>query len=131
MRLSLQTILVSLIAVWAVFVGSCAPHPAASKAAPAQDFVSLAAYSRSGKFAARANPQPSWIWAKDTENHQRVRFRRIFTLPTVPKQAVLYITVDDFFIAYINGRLVDRADPDPNITNAWQYVHHVDVARYL
>ncbi len=72
-----------------------------------------------------------WIWADTTRDDQTVLFRRVLTLAAVPRRATLYLTADDFFTLYVNGREIDHSAPDPKDTNVWQHVHRVDLAPFL
>ena len=72
-----------------------------------------------------------WIWANTTKDNQTIYFRRAFDLAAVPRRATLYLTADDFFTLYVNGREVDHSAPDPKDGNVWQHVHRVDVAPFL
>jgi hypothetical protein len=47
-----------------------------------------------------------WIWASTLQDHQTVWLWRVFTLPQKPKEAILHITCDDRFTAYLNGKRV-------------------------
>ena len=72
-----------------------------------------------------------WIWANATRDNQTIFLRRFFALAAVPKSATLYVTADDFFTLYVNGKQVDQSQPDPKDNNVWQHVHKVNVAPYL
>jgi hypothetical protein len=76
--------------------------------------------------------QAQWIWAEkmnwDTTNGYAL-FRETFTLPTVPKQAPLYITADQSYQLYINGEYVCRG-PARGFQKSWPY-DEVDVSAWL
>jgi len=72
-----------------------------------------------------------WVWADTTRDTQTVYFRRAFDLAAMPSRATLYLTADDFFTLYVNGREVDHSAPDPKDGNVWQHVHRVNVASFL
>lgn len=70
-------------------------------------------------------PSAEWIWADKTTDHQVVFFRREIDLDAAPKSAGLYITADDSFRLFVNGREIDHSE------NNWRIVHHLDVAQHL
>jgi len=72
-----------------------------------------------------------WLWAGQPADNQTVYFRREFTLSAVPKTANVYITADDFFTLFVNGRQVDQSVPDPKDDHVWQHVHQRDIAAFL
>lgn len=74
-----------------------------------------------------------WVWADATRDNQTVYFRRTFDLAAVPSKATLYLTADDFFTLFVNGRPpeVDHFSPDPKDNNVWQHVHRVNIAPLL
>ncbi len=72
-----------------------------------------------------------WVWADTTTANQTVYFRREFPLTAVPKTAAMFVTADDFFTLFVNGRQVDQSLPDPNDENVWQRVHQVNAAPFL
>ena len=78
-----------------------------------------------------AKPKAQWIWADKTSDNQKIFLRRTFSLPAVPKSATLYVTADDFFTLFVNGKQVDRSQADPKDNNVWQHVHKVNVGPYL
>ena len=84
---------------------------------------------------ASTQPRPAytahWVWADATRDNQTIFLRRAFDLATVPKTVPLYVTADDFFTLYVNGKQVDQSVPDPNDKDIWQHVHKVNVAPYL
>jgi hypothetical protein len=49
---------------------------------------------------------PFWIWSAQAGDNQRIYFRRNFKLNAVPKSAVLWITADDAFDAWLNGQKI-------------------------
>ncbi len=72
-----------------------------------------------------------WIWAERTASEQTVGLRGAFTLPQVPRIATLYVTADDFFTCYVNGKQVEQSVPNPQDTFVWKRVHRQNIARYL
>ncbi len=56
----------------------------------------------------------SWIWGESVDNevNQYVEFRHEFSIPTVPKQASLYISVDSEYCLWVNGQFVDCGQYD-------------------
>jgi alpha-L-rhamnosidase len=78
-----------------------------------------------------AASQASWIWAGTTKDEQTIDLRRTFELKALPKSATLYLTADNFFTLFVNGKEVDHSAADPNNINVWQHVHTVDLMPYL
>ena len=81
--------------------------------------------------APTAQQTAQWIWADKTSDNQTIFLRRTFSLPAAPKSAVLYVTADDFFTLFVNGKQIDQSQADPKDNNVWQHVHKVNVAPYL
>ncbi len=80
------------------------------------------------------NPPTSaaqWIWAGRGGDNQTVFIRRGFDLKEAPKSAKIYITADDYFEAWVNGKSVASSQPDPDNNFVWQDVHILDVAPLL
>ena len=73
-----------------------------------------------------------WIWSDqyfwDLHNGF-AQFRKSFELPRVPKKAPLFITADQHYHLYINGRFVCRG-PARGFQSHWPY-DEIDVAAYL
>lgn len=73
-----------------------------------------------------------WIWADqyfwDLHN-SFAQFRKTFQLASVPKRAPLFITADQQYQLYINGRFVARG-PARGFQSHWPY-DEIDVAEYL
>ena len=84
---------------------------------------------------AKAAPVPvasaDWIWAGETKDSQTIYLRRSFSLSAVPKTATLYLTADNFFTLFVNGKEADHSQADPKDTNVWQHVHKLDLTPYL
>jgi hypothetical protein len=79
--------------------------------------------------AVAAPPLPSWIWIEGegppTWAPAEARyFRREFTVEAVPATALLRITADDAFTAYLNGERVGEGD-------SWSLVYDLDVTALL
>lgn len=72
-----------------------------------------------------------WIWAAATADAQTIHLRRAFTVRAVPKTATLYVTADNFFTLFVNGKNVDESRPDPKDGNVWQHVHQINIAPFL
>ena len=47
---------------------------------------------------------PGWIWASTVGNHQSVYLYRTLTLKSLPVKPVVYVTADNYFTLYINGK---------------------------
>lgn len=56
--------------------------------------------------AQKAPPDADWIWTRETKDNQTVYFRKLFDVAKMPNTAKLYITADDFFTVYLNGKAV-------------------------
>ncbi|WP_075163358.1 family 14 glycosylhydrolase [Chthonomonas calidirosea] len=78
--------------------------------------------------AGQSNPSGwSWIWSPDGNHPPETLFFRLrFRLPRRPSSAVLYITADDAFEAYINQSRKPVATGDD-----WTTVRSFDVTSYL
>lgn len=63
------------------------------------------------------------------EDNSHILFRRRFRLERRPKEAILYITADDYFKLYINGRFVTQG-PTAAYHSNYGYLT-VDVTEYL
>lgn len=72
-----------------------------------------------------------WIWADRTADAQTVALRSSFTLPRTPHESTIYITADDYFTLYINGKQADQSTPDPKDTLLWQHVHRRNITSLL
>jgi hypothetical protein len=72
-----------------------------------------------------------WIWAAHTAGGQVVYLRRSFDLQQARRRVDCYITADDYFTLYVNGRQVDASHPDPTDGNVWQHVHKVNIGPLL
>ena len=90
-----------------------------------------------GKRLPRASAAPAvtsaarWVWAAATRDNQTISLRRTLNFKDAPQAATLYLTADDFFTLYVNGRQVDKSQPDPKDDNVWQHVHRLNIAPYL
>ncbi len=49
---------------------------------------------------------PEWIWTAHVGNRQTIYLRRVLPLAAPPQAAELYVTADNRFILYINGRRI-------------------------
>ena len=81
--------------------------------------------------AAAPRPDAQWIWTDTTSDGQIVALRGAFTLAQSPRTAVVYVTADDFFTLYVNGRQADQSVPDRKDANLWQHVHRQDITSLL
>ncbi|MDX3452292.1 discoidin domain-containing protein [Streptomyces sp. ME02-8801-2C] len=83
--------------------------------------------------AAAADPWTAkWIWAPATATNQWVAFRRSFTLPAKPAQALTRIAADSKYWLWVNGTLVvfeGGLKRGPNRTDTYHDV--IDLAPYL
>ncbi len=71
-----------------------------------------------------AAPQPQWIWDETAQDGEELFFRREFEVAAAPKAAVLEITCDNHFRAYVNGERVVTGD-------SWELPRRVDVHKLL
>lgn len=65
----------------------------------------------------------------EEHTNSHILFRRKFTLDSRPEKAVMYITADDYYKLYINGRFVTQG-PAPSYHTNYNY-NTVDVTEYL
>jgi hypothetical protein len=72
----------------------------------------------------------AWIWSSETRDNQTVWFRKHFDLSSKPRSASLYLTVDNFFTAYVNGKEVGATKTEPG-GDEWSKVHRYDIAPEL
>lgn len=77
------------------------------------------------------NKQPKWIWNGDDpyESHQLVLFRRTFSCTRRPQRAVLRLTANVWYEAYVNGHRVGRGPSQGDLT--YRYVDRFNVAGKL
>jgi hypothetical protein len=75
--------------------------------------------------APSAEPGAKWIWAAVVTNNQTIFARTAFMLWQAPKTAILYVTADDWFEVYLNGRKLG-ASPTSAADAIWK-----SVQRYL
>lgn len=76
-------------------------------------------------------PEVKWIWASRVADNQTIYARKTFTLSHLPSRAVVYLTADDFFTLYVNGRELAHSAPEPGNIFVWRQVHAVQVKPYL
>ncbi len=73
-------------------------------------------------------PDADWVWAPETKDSQTVWFRKSFNLAKAPHRAALFITVDNFFTAYVNGKEVGKTEATKTDEEVWRKVHRFDVS---
>ncbi len=78
-----------------------------------------------GRLASRA--APVWIWAAQVANNQTIYLRRALSLKVVPRVATLYVTADNHFILFVNGRRL-TATNDQLRPLRWSHPQKLDVA---
>ena len=71
-----------------------------------------------------------WIWTNRVADNQTIYLRREFNLPRKAKLAVCYITADNLFSLYINGKELDHSSPE-KAGFEWKRVHAVNIAPFL
>lgn len=69
-----------------------------------------------------------WIWLGPVVGDQQVEVRTVFALPAKPKTAQVWVTADDAFTLFINGRQVEKTQP---VEQGWAHAHQREVAAYL
>ena len=65
----------------------------------------------------------------DGHTDEHLLFRGGFDLENMPKRGVIYITADDFYKLYVNGRFVTMG-PAPSYSGAYNY-NELDITEYL
>ncbi len=71
------------------------------------------------------SPSASWIWTSSTDRGVVDRcFRKAFTVERLPTRAMLRITCDNGYTAFLNGQEIGRG-------NRWEMVQEYDVTRRL
>ena len=83
------------------------------------------------RYKAVSAPDAQWIWADRTADGQTIALRGSFSLAQAPRQAAVYVTADDYFTLYVNGKQVDQSLPDPKDTFLWKHVHNLDISSLL
>lgn len=78
----------------------------------------------------RGRHDAEWIWTKETRDKQTVYCRHKLTFGKTPKAARLYVTVDNYFNAYVNGREVGSTVAGQD-GMGWSKVRVYDVASLL
>ena len=66
-----------------------------------------------------------------TDGHidEHLLFRGEFSLDEIPEKSVIFVSADDFYKLYINGRFVTMG-PSPSYSHAYNY-NEVDIGEYL
>jgi hypothetical protein len=65
----------------------------------------------------------------DDHRNRHILFRKTFSLEKIPEIAQIFITCDDYYKLYINGRFVGQG-PAPSYHFQYNY-NTIDVAEYL
>jgi hypothetical protein len=76
-------------------------------------------------------PDASWIWTRDVRDNQTILARKEFKLKSAPENTRLYITADDYFTVWVNGKNVASSGPEQGNDRVWQNVRSVDVGKIL
>ncbi len=71
---------------------------------------------------------PSWIWAAHVANKQTIYLQKSLQLRTVPSSTRIYVTADDSYRLYINGKHVLNS---PSSTDTWKRVQRANISTYL
>jgi len=69
-----------------------------------------------------------WIWLGAVMGDQQVNARTVFTLRAKPRTADAWVTADDAFTLYVNGRQVEASQP---VEQGWAHPKRCNVAAYL
>ncbi len=77
----------------------------------------------------RLNAQ--WIWAAKVRDKQTLTFRGKCTLTSIPEDATCFITADDYFTLYINGKKIGETSVEPGNAFVWQQPRHYNIHQYL
>ncbi len=118
---------VSLLAILVVSVAiTDMPAHAASASVPTLD--PTYGLPRPANVKQTHTKAPDWIWASTVSDHQSVYLRKDLKLAAVPSHPVLYVTADNYFAAYINGRKV--AQRNHGVMD-WNQVIRVPVKQFL
>lgn len=78
--------------------------------------------------ASKLGTPPFWIWASSVGDHQSVFLRKALFLKSQPVKPVVYVTADNYFTLYINGKAVASRKSN---TMAWSQVRRINVDSYL
>jgi hypothetical protein len=79
----------------------------------------------------RLAPDAKWVWAAHTRDSQTIYLLKVFSLGAPPANAVLYVTADNFFTAYVNGEEVGETHDVPGNGELWASVQRYNVSRLL
>ncbi|HEY3282177.1 MAG TPA: alpha-L-rhamnosidase C-terminal domain-containing protein [Armatimonadota bacterium] len=71
----------------------------------------------------------SWIWTAVAKDSQKVALRKSFDVKAAPERALLYVTADNYFTAYVNGQRVGGSEPKSGDDLVWRQVQRLDVTR--
>jgi alpha-L-rhamnosidase len=80
---------------------------------------------------AKRVPDAAWAWTERPANDQTIYARRRFRLSRIPQKAMVYITVDDEFAAYVNGKKIGQTPSVPGDNELWKKVQIIDVTAQL
>jgi hypothetical protein len=78
----------------------------------------------------RLEPIAKWIWTSQTLDTQTIYVRKTFTIKMLSYSAVLYMTVDNQFVAWVNGHCVGSTSKSTSDVT-WTNVQHFQIAAYL
>lgn len=78
----------------------------------------------------RPVPSVEWIWASTTSDNQVIYLRGAVKLAHPDPKTKLYISVDNYFEAYVNGRQVGARGHDAGVDN-WNQAQKYDVGAWL
>jgi hypothetical protein len=84
-----------------------------------------------GKAAAHKDKDASWIWAATVKDVQTTYYRHPLNLTKGPATAQLYVTADNFFDLFVNGKEVGATASSDTDNLVWSHVRRYDVANLL
>jgi hypothetical protein len=79
----------------------------------------------------KLGPDATWIWSSQVADQQTIYLRKNFDLKSKINRAMLYVTADNQFTAYVNGQKVGVTPTDPNDDSLWARVQAFDVTALI
>jgi len=72
----------------------------------------------------KETPAPAhWIWLGPVAGDQQVEARTTFNLASKPRSAQVWVTADDAFTLFLNGKKVEES---PSVEQGWTHAHQRD-----
>ncbi len=78
-----------------------------------------------------------WIWSDagsaviGGSQTETFTFSRSFSLREAPSKAAAYVTADNFFVLFVNGKKIGMTTPEPNNDFVWDTARRYDIASAL